>query len=254
MLAVPSMAGAAQPAIKHVFVIVLENKDYDESSARRRSRRSWAGAAVAGRAADPVLRHGAQQPAQLHRDGLGPGAQPGHAGGLPDLPGFRPGRSAPTARRSGAGCVYPSSVKTVADQLDGRRADLGRLHGGHGQHDDEATDVPRTRRSTAPTRPRRRRPTDQYAARHNPFVYFHSIIDSPDCDERDVPLDRLPGRPAVRRHDARTSRSSRPTCAPTATTSRAPTGVPGATARSTRSWPSGSRGSRLARLPAGRRC
>jgi hypothetical protein len=33
--------------------------------------------------------------------------------------------------------------------------------------------------------------TDQYAARHNPFVYFHSIIDSPDCHERDVPLDRL---------------------------------------------------------------
>jgi hypothetical protein len=33
--------------------------------------------------------------------------------------------------------------------------------------------------------------TDQYAARHNPFVYFHSIIDSPECHERDVPLDRL---------------------------------------------------------------
>jgi hypothetical protein len=33
---------------------------------------------------------------------------------------------------------------------------------------------------------------DQYAARHNPFVYFHSIIDSPDCAGRDVDLDRLP--------------------------------------------------------------
>jgi hypothetical protein len=34
---------------------------------------------------------------------------------------------------------------------------------------------------------------DQYAARHNPFVYFHSIIDdNVACEERDVPLDRLP--------------------------------------------------------------
>lgn len=33
---------------------------------------------------------------------------------------------------------------------------------------------------------------DQYAARHNPFVYFHSIIDTPSCNEHDVPLTRLP--------------------------------------------------------------
>jgi hypothetical protein len=32
---------------------------------------------------------------------------------------------------------------------------------------------------------------DQYAARHNPFVYFHSIIDSPACAANDVPLERL---------------------------------------------------------------
>ena len=34
---------------------------------------------------------------------------------------------------------------------------------------------------------------DQYATRHNPFVYFHSIIDSPACARDDVPLSRLPG-------------------------------------------------------------
>ena len=35
------------------------------------------------------------------------------------------------------------------------------------------------------------RPTDQYAARHNPFVYFHSIIDFPTCQANDVDLSRL---------------------------------------------------------------
>jgi hypothetical protein len=33
--------------------------------------------------------------------------------------------------------------------------------------------------------------SDQYAARHNPFVYFHSIIDSPSCQANDVDLSRL---------------------------------------------------------------
>jgi hypothetical protein len=35
--------------------------------------------------------------------------------------------------------------------------------------------------------------TDQYATRHNPFVYFHSIIDdAAGCQARDVPLSHLP--------------------------------------------------------------
>jgi hypothetical protein len=32
---------------------------------------------------------------------------------------------------------------------------------------------------------------DQYAARHNPFVYFHSITDSPVCASNDVDLSTL---------------------------------------------------------------
>src|SRR5204862_965166 len=33
---------------------------------------------------------------------------------------------------------------------------------------------------------------DQYATRHDPFVYFHSIIDAPICDTNVVPLGQLP--------------------------------------------------------------
>ena len=49
--------------------------------------------------------------------------------------------------------------------------------------------------------PSRRSPTDQYATRHNPFVYFHSIIDDAGaCAQRDVPLDaaRRPTSPRSR--------------------------------------------------------
>jgi hypothetical protein len=34
-------------------------------------------------------------------------------------------------------------------------------------------------------------PTDQYAAKHNPFMYFHSVIDEPSCQTNVVPLTRL---------------------------------------------------------------
>ena len=33
----------------------------------------------------------------------------------------------------GHGCVYPASVRTLADQLDRRAPHVARLHGGHGQ-------------------------------------------------------------------------------------------------------------------------
>jgi hypothetical protein len=33
---------------------------------------------------------------------------------------------------------------------------------------------------------------DQYAARHDPFVYFHSIIDEPSCGQHVVDLSQLP--------------------------------------------------------------
>src|SRR5205823_11067740 len=32
---------------------------------------------------------------------------------------------------------------------------------------------------------------DEYAARHNPFVYFHSLLDLGDCATNDVPLSKL---------------------------------------------------------------
>jgi phosphatidylinositol-3-phosphatase len=72
----------------------------------------------------------------------------------------------------GQGCVYPASVPTVADQLTAKgltwkayQQDMGApcRHPVLGLLDDT---------QKAPV-------GDQYAARHNPFVYFHSIIDGP---------------------------------------------------------------------------
>lgn len=86
---------------------------------------------------------------------------------------------------SGKGCIYPPEVLTITDQLDakglnwrGYMEDMSRPceHPQLNQPDDHVHAVA----------------GDQYATRHDPFVYFHSIIDNQQrCDEHVVPLVEL---------------------------------------------------------------
>lgn len=92
----------------------------------------------------------------------------------------------------GNGCVYPTSVRTVADQLEaagfgwkGYMEDMGkdpaREAAACGHVAIGAKDI--TNHAT---------PNDQYADKHNPFIYFHSIIDDrPRCERHVVNLDVL---------------------------------------------------------------
>ncbi|HEX3706775.1 MAG TPA: alkaline phosphatase family protein [Mycobacteriales bacterium] len=93
----------------------------------------------------------------------------------------------------GAGCVYPSNVKTLADQLTAAHISWGGFMdemGNNPAREQSRCGVPHTsplgqddtQKATA---------GDQYAARHNPFVYFHSLIDSGLCRKHVVPLSKL---------------------------------------------------------------
>jgi hypothetical protein len=99
----------------------------------------------------------------------------------------------PDGQLLGQGCVFPSSVKTIADQLEAR----GLVWKGY--MEDMGNDP--ARESGLCGRPplngrdntQQATPEDQYAARHNPFIYFHSIIDDNFyCEQHDVPLTQLP--------------------------------------------------------------
>ncbi|MEW1947776.1 alkaline phosphatase family protein [Pseudarthrobacter sp902506025] len=166
-------AGAGTP--RHVFVINLENQGYDRVfgssspapylSGELRSK----GVLLTnyyGIAHDSLPNYLAQI-----------SGQPPNASTEKDCHTFTALTTASTdslGRATGDGCVYPPDVPTVAGQLtqagktwEGYMEDMQSpcLHPALGAPDDHRT------ASSG----------DQYSTHHNPFVYFRSITESPDC-------------------------------------------------------------------------
>jgi hypothetical protein len=84
----------------------------------------------------------------------------------------------------GRGCVYPKSVATIADQL----AAAGKTWRGYM----EDMRTPCRHPAIGQVDPTlAARVGDMYATRHDPFVYFHSITDSPSCAQNVVDFGRL---------------------------------------------------------------
>ena len=182
-------------APRHVFVIVLENKGFDETFGSS-SKAPYLSKELTSRG--QLLR---QYHAVAHLShgnyiamvsGQGPNIETqadcllfSDFIGLPvlDLNG----------QAIGQGCVYPTIVDTLADQLEEQKLtwraymeDMGNGETGVAQQCRHPTlnQLDDTQRA---------RVGDQYATRHNPFMYFHSIIDDrASCEAHVVPLDSLP--------------------------------------------------------------
>ncbi len=91
----------------------------------------------------------------------------------------------PNGQVPGAGCVYPNTVLTIADQVTAAgkqwRAYLADMGSSTCIHPDSnaADDGPVTGAGS------------DYATRHNPFIYFHSLLDLGGCSSSDVALAHL---------------------------------------------------------------
>jgi len=185
-------AAATPPDIRHVWIVVLENKDYEDSFgpdteapflARELTKRgklvtNYFGTShaslgnylslVSGQAVNPETQADCVQ----YKD-------------------IFPGTLAPDGQVVGSGCIFPKEAKTIANQLQ----DKGLLWRGYMEDMGNTPGVPATCRHPAigdSDDTQAARANDQYATRHNPFVYFHSIIDDQAlCDSHVVPLDRL---------------------------------------------------------------
>jgi len=194
-LPLPSLAANAPAPVRHVFLILLENEAYDITFGPH---------TVAPYLAHELPRQGAllTQYYSIGHNSLGnyvalisgQAPNPSTQQDCPDFTEFSPSGVPVDAngQLAGQGCVYPASVKTISNQL--QEAGLswkGYMEGmgstpsrepatcGHvaiGAHDDT------NRESIA----------DRYSGRHNPFIYFHSIIDDQAyCGEHVVPLKNL---------------------------------------------------------------
>lgn len=97
------------------------------------------------------------------------------------------------------GCIYAAHVKTLVDQLSaagltwkGYMEDMGNDPARESPtcgHPAFGTGTDNTNSAEAPSAAVPQ--GDAYATRHNPFMYFHSIIDSPSCHTKVVNLSHL---------------------------------------------------------------
>ena len=183
---------AAPPAIRHVFVIVLENQAYEST---------FGADSPAPYLADTLVRAGAflRQYYGIGHASLdnyiamvsGIAPNPHTQGDCGRYVEFVQTGTAPDGQPIGSGCVYPAGVPTIANQLMARHLswkaymeDMGRDPSRESATCGHAAigTVDRTERAA---------PNDQYAAKHNPFMYFHAIIDAPVCHTNVVPLTAL---------------------------------------------------------------
>lgn len=94
----------------------------------------------------------------------------------------------------GEGCVYPAKVKTLADQLQAAGMDWKGYMEGMGNDPAREPDTCAHPALGAKDSTGHATATDRYATKHNPFMYFHSIIDdAARCSQHVVNLKHLVG-------------------------------------------------------------
>ncbi|NUR08281.1 MAG: phosphoesterase [Nocardioidaceae bacterium] len=183
--AAPATKAVNPPPVRHVFVVNLENKGYDETFGPG-SPAPYLSRTLRGQGQLLSQYYGVAHnslPNYLAQiSGQGPNAQT--QGDCQVYSDFVQAGTTPPDQAVGQGCVYPAGVRTLADQLDATGLTW------RGYMEDMGTPC----WHPAPNSPddtQHAKVGDQYAARHNPFVYFKSITGSPSCAANVVDLSHL---------------------------------------------------------------
>ncbi len=187
-----TVSGRVLPPIKHIFIISIENKGFTEtygaaSTAPYLSKTLTSQGVLLSQYYG--IGHESNDNYLAEISGQGPNADT--QADCQSYTNFVQTTTAAPGQAVGQGCVFPANVRTVADQLQaahlswkGYMEDMGNnparepttcAHPAIGAQD-------KTQTATV---------GDQYATRHDPFVYFHSIIDKASCNTHVVPLSRL---------------------------------------------------------------
>lgn len=193
----PGQPAGPATGIGHVFVIVLENESY--SAAFETNPNPYLARTL--RSQGTLLRQ-YYATGHLSNDNYlsmisGQAPNPATQSDCQTYVDFQPSPAVfgPSGQAIGTGCVYPPQVLTLPDQLQA----AGRTWHGYMQsmgndlsREPDRCGAPAASAGTGmPDGTQTATAKDQYAARHNPFVYFHSLIDSGSCERNVVPLPHL---------------------------------------------------------------
>lgn len=197
------------PEVKHVFVIMLKEGSFEvpagtaaKRALPRRAKRSSAAGARTSAAPTGLTQQGelltnyfavtkgalANQIALL--SGQGPTLET--AANCPNYADVAPGTESTEGQVEGNGCIYPATTKTLPAQLT--EAGLKWKAFVQGIEDGAAAGQPATCRHPATGQPDANLtapPSDAYETWRNPFVYFHGIVDVPECAAADIGLPQL---------------------------------------------------------------
>lgn len=192
-LELPEEPAPPPTEIKHVFVIMLGENSYEETFGKT---------SVAPYLSQELPALGellpnyyavtkgdlANQLALLS----GQGPTPETAANCPNYADVVPGAALPEGQVQGNGCVYPAATPSLTTALAAKKLtwkayveDIGNgvAAGQAATCRHPALGTPDV--SQAPVA------GDNYVTWRNPFVYLHSVIDSPECASNDVGLDQL---------------------------------------------------------------
>ncbi len=194
-----SESAAGQPAkklppVKHVFVIMLSDEPYASVFGPSSTAPYLSG--TLEHKGELLVRYDAVAHDELANEvallsGQGPTAET--AANCPDYTEIAPTSTGSEEQVLGNGCVYPASTHTLAGQLSAKHLtwrayvqgiDEAGAQAGACAHPTLGQPDP-TAEETSSSGP--------YATFRNPFVYFDSVIDSPQCAADDVGLGELKG-------------------------------------------------------------
>jgi phosphatidylinositol-3-phosphatase len=182
----------ALPPIKHVFLIVLADQPYASTFGPTSAAPYLSG--TLEHQGELLVRYYGVARDELANEialvsGLGPTADT--AANCPTFLDVTPAISGKDGQYSGNGCVYPSTVQTVGDQLLAKKLSW-RVYA----QDMEAAPPGEAKSCRHPAfgsadATAQARTGDAFATYRDPFSYFDSVIDSSDCGRDDVGIASL---------------------------------------------------------------
>jgi hypothetical protein len=181
------------PEVKHVFVIMLKEGGFEETFGKT-AKSSYLGKELPQQGELLSNYFAVTKGALANQIALlsGQGPTPETAANCPTYGDLAPSAESSEGQVEGNGCVYPAATKTLPGQLT--EAGLRWKAYVQGIEDGAATGQPTACRHPATGTPDPNltaMPTDAYETWRNPFVYFHAIVDAPECAEANVGLPQL---------------------------------------------------------------